>query len=126
MILILLTAGISKIFSGGAFFEYYSALFQGELRINLPSSMVDLFLSTVPFIELTLGLALLSNKYKNYTTYAWLGFMLSLMFGHYVLQEWSAVNEMLDYIFLGLLCLVLPTHSSWLARDRQDNPSAQV
>ena len=86
MILILLTAGSSKIFSDGAFFDYYFELFQSELRINLPSSMVDLFLSTVPFIELTLGLALLSNKYKNYTTYAWLGFMLSLMFGHYILQ----------------------------------------
>ena len=88
--------------------------------------MVGLFLSAVPFIELTLGLALLSNKYKNYTAYAWLGFMLSLMFGHYILQEWSAVNQMLDYIFLGLLCLILPTHSSWLARDSQDNPSAQI
>jgi len=43
--------------------------------------------------------------------------MLSLMFGHYILQEWSAVNQMLDYIFLGLLCLVLPAHASWLARD---------
>ena len=126
MILILLTAGSSKFFSGGAFFDYYYELFQGELRINLPSSMVDLFLSAVPFIELTLGLALLSNKYKNYTAYAWLGFMLSLMFGHYILQEWSAVNQMLDYIFLGLLCLVLPTHSSWLARDRQDNASPQI
>ena len=123
MILILFTAGSSKFFSNGAFFDYYSELFQGDLRINLPSSMVDLFLLTVPFIELTLGLALLSNKYKSYTAYAWLGFMLSLMFGHYILQEWSAVNQMLDYIFLGLLYLVLPAHSSWLASDRQDDPS---
>ena len=117
MILILLTAGTSKFFSDGGFFNYYSALFQGELRINLPVSLVNLFLSLVPFIEISLGLALLSNKYKDYTVYAWLGFMLSLMFGHYILQEWSAVNQMLDYIFLGLLCLVLPAHASWLARD---------
>jgi len=117
MILILLTAGISKFFSDGAFFDYYSVLFQGELRINLPGLLVNLFLCLVPFIEISLGLALLSNKYKGYTVYAWLGFMLSLMFGHYILQEWSAVNQMLDYIFLGLLCLVLPAHASWLARD---------
>jgi hypothetical protein len=117
MILILLTAGISKFFSDGAFFDYYSVLFQGELRINLPGLLVNLFLCLVPFIEIGLGLALLSNKYKGYTVYAWLGFMLSLMFGHYILQEWSAVNQMLDYIFLGLLCLVLPAHASWLARD---------
>jgi hypothetical protein len=31
-----------------------------------------------------------------------------------------------DYIFLGLLYLVLPAHSSWLARDRQDNPSTST
>jgi uncharacterized membrane protein YphA (DoxX/SURF4 family) len=117
MILILLTAGTSKFFSDGGFFNYYSVLFQGELRINLPVSLVNLFLSLVPFIEISLGLALLSNKYKDYTVYAWLGFMLSLMFGHYILQEWSSVNQMLDYIFLGLLCLVLPAHASWLARD---------
>ncbi len=43
--------------------------------------------------------------------------MLSLMVGHYVLQEWSAVNDMLSYIFLGLLGLVLPNHHSWLRRD---------
>mgnify|MGYP006436401457 FL=1 len=121
MILILLTAGTSKFFSDGAFYNYYSELFQGELRINLAESLVNLFLSLIPFIEISLGLALLSNEYKGYTVYAWLGFMLSLMFGHYILQEWSAVNQMLDYIFLGLLCLILPTHSSWLARDRQDN-----
>jgi hypothetical protein len=36
------------------------------------------------------------------------------------------VNQMLDYIFLGLLCLVLPTHSSWLARDRQPDPQAPI
>ena len=117
MILILLTAGISKFFSDGAFFDYYSVLFQGELRINLPGLLVNLFLCLVPFIEISLGLALLSNKYKDYTVYVWLGFMLCLMFGHYILQEWSAVNQMLDYIFLGLLCLVLPAHASWLARD---------
>ena len=111
MILILLTAGTSKFFSDGAFYNYYSELFQGELRINLAESLVNLFLSLIPFIEISLGLALLSNEYKGYTVYAWLGFMLSLMFGHYILQEWSEVNQMLDYIFLGLLCLVLPTHS---------------
>lgn len=126
MILILLTAGTSKFFSDGAFYNYYSELFQGELRINLAESLVNLFLSLIPFIEISLGLALLSNKYKGYTVYAWLGFMLSLMFGHYILQEWSEVNQMLDYIFLGLLCLVLPTHSSWLARDRQPDPQAPI
>lgn len=114
MIIILLTAGVSKFYSEGAFFNYYSQLFQGDLRIDLPPLLVNLYLKIIPFIEIFLGLALLINKYKNYTVYAWFVFMLSLMFGHYILQEWSAVNQMLDYIFLGLLCLILPNHSSWL------------
>ncbi len=117
MILILLTAGTSKFFSHGGFFNYYSDLFQGDLRINLPVYLVNMYLVLIPYIEISLGLALLSNKYKHYTVYAWFAFMLSLLFGHYILQEWSAVNQMLDYIFLGLLCLVLPTHSSWIKRD---------
>jgi len=113
MIIILLTAGTSKLFSQDGFFDYYSQLFQGDLRINLPPLLVNFYLKLVPFIEISLGLALLVNKYKNYTVYGWFAFMLSLLFGHYILQEWSSVNQMLNYIFLGLLCLVLPNHSSW-------------
>ena len=116
MIVILLTAGTSKLFSQGSFFDYYSQLFQGELRIHLPTSLVNVFLTIVPFIEIGLGLFLFSNRHRNLAVYAWFAFMLCLLFGHYVLQEWSAVNQMLDYIFLGLLCLVLPNHQSWFSR----------
>ena len=117
MILILLTAGTSKLFSEGGFFEYYSQLFQGDLRINLSPLLVNFYLTIIPFIEILLGLALLSMKNKIYAVYAWFIFMLSLLFGHYILQEWSAVNQMLSYIFLGLLCLILPNHSFWFSRD---------
>ena len=117
MALILVTAGTSKFFSAGGFFGYYSQLFQGDLRIQVPAQLVNAYLSCIPFVEISLGLALLITRLKPWTVYAWFGFMLSLMVGHYILQEWSAVNQMLDYIFLGLLCLVLPNHASWLARD---------
>ncbi len=117
MILILFTAGTSKFFSQGGFFEYYSQLFQGNLRINLAPLLVDLYLKATPFVEIFLGLALFSNRYKIYAVYGWFVFMLSLVFGHYILQEWSSVNQMLDYIFLGLLCFILPNHSSWFNRN---------
>ena len=117
MVVILLTAGTSKFFSHGGFYDYYSGLFQGDLRIKLPPIIVNTYLTLIPFIEISLGLALLSNKYKHYTVYGWFAFMLSLLIGHYILQEWSSVNDMLDYMFLGLLCLVLPNHRSWLGRD---------
>ena len=117
MVLILLTAGSSKFFSHGGFFDYYSQLFQGDLRIQLPPALVNLFLGAVPYVEVSLGLSLLVNRYRTSVIYAWFAFMLSLLFGHYILQEWSAVNQMLDYIFLGVLCFVLPHHHSWLRRD---------
>jgi uncharacterized membrane protein YphA (DoxX/SURF4 family) len=116
MIVILLTAGTSKFFSNHGFYDYYSALFQGDLRITLPAALVNLYLSAVPFVEVGLGLALLSNRFRTGVIYAWFGFMLSLLFGHYVLQEWSAVNQMLAYIFLGRITLILPAHQSWLTK----------
>ncbi len=117
MSVILLTAGTSKFFSSGGFADYYAGQFAGELRIVLPALLVKAYLTLIPFIEISLGAALLITRLKPYTVYAWFGFMLSLLVGHYVLQEWSAVNQMLDYFFLGLLCLVLPHHQNWFRRD---------
>lgn len=116
MIVILLTAGTSKLFSQGGFFEYYASLFQGALRINLPAGLVNIYLAIIPIIELGLGVALLFNGLRIYAIYGWFAFMLSLLFGHYILQEFGAVNQMLDYFFLGLACLFIPSHDSWLAR----------
>ncbi|MFT6407729.1 MAG: hypothetical protein ACJAQ6_001143, partial [Arenicella sp.] len=112
--------GTSKLFSDHGFYDYYSALFQSELRIILPATLVNLYLSAVPFIEIGLGLALLSNRYRTMVIYAWFAFMLSLLFGHYILQQWSAVNQMLSYIFLGLITLILPAHQSWLTKPDLD------
>ncbi len=117
MIVILLSAGISKLLSGGGFSDYYSNLFQGDLRIRLPALLVDGYLAMIPFIEIGLGFALISNRWRLQAIYGWFAFMLSLLVGHYVLEEWSAVNQMLDYVFLGLLGLVLPAHGSWFRRD---------
>lgn len=116
MIVILLTAGTSKFFSQGGFHQYYLAQFQGDLRINLPPALVGAYLRTIPFIEILLGLTLVFARTRVIGLYAWFLFMLSLLVGHYVLQEWSAVNQMLDYFFLGLACLVLPCHRSLFAR----------
>lgn len=110
MALILLTAGTSKFFSGGGFQAYYGGLFANEaLRLNPPQMLVDLYLTSIPFIEITLGLSLLVTALKPWTVYAWYAFMASLLVGHYILQEWSAVNQMLAYFFLGMLCHLLPT-----------------
>ena len=109
MALILLTAGTSKLFADGGFHDYYLGAFASEaLRINLPSGLVSIYLNVIPFIELGLGVALLFAGLKRFTVVAWYGFMASLLVGHYVLQEWSAVNQMLSYFFLGFVCHALP------------------
>ena len=112
MALILLTAGISKFFSGGSFADYYVGQFASEsLRINLPVFMVGAYLSLIPFIEVGLGLALLVERLKPITVYAWYAFMATLLVGHYVLQEWSSVNQMLAFFFLGMIVHALPSKS---------------
>jgi uncharacterized membrane protein YphA (DoxX/SURF4 family) len=122
MITILITAGTSKFFSHGGFADYYLTLFQGEhLRIKMPPALINFYLQLVPFIEISLGLSLFSNKYKQLAIYGWFGFMLSLLVGHYILQEWSSVNDILDYFFLGILCFALPNHRSWFKRDAVDH-----
>lgn len=115
MIVILLTAGISKFFSQGGFQQYYLAQFQGDLRISLPPVLVRAYLEAIPFIEILLGFLLVFGRTRVIAIYGWFLFMLSLLVGHYVLQEWSAVNQMLNYFFLGLACLILPSHRSLLA-----------
>jgi uncharacterized membrane protein YphA (DoxX/SURF4 family) len=115
MIVILLTAGTSKLFSQGGFQQYYLEQFQGDLRINLPPVLVGAYLAIIPFVEIFLGCALIFTRTRIFAIYGWFLFMLSLLIGHYVLQEWSAVNQMLDYFFLGLVCLILPFHKSLFA-----------
>jgi len=110
MALILLTAGISKFFSGGGFKTYYSGLFgNDDLRLNFPAFTYDTYLTLIPFIEVGLGAALLFVAFKRYTIWAWYAFMASLLVGHYILQEFSAVNQMLTYFVLGMICHILPT-----------------
>lgn len=117
MVTVLLTAGISKFFGLDGFFDYYSKLFQGDLRIRVPAPLVNAYLHSIPFIEIGLGCALLWNRHRRIATYCWFAYFLSLTVGHYILQEWSSVNQMMDYFFLGLLCFVLPAHHSWFRRD---------
>jgi uncharacterized membrane protein YphA (DoxX/SURF4 family) len=124
MALILLTAGTSKLCSHGGFAAYYGALFQGDLRIRLPPALVGAYLAAIPYLELALGAALLTPRLKPWSVHAWFAFMASLTVGHYVLQEWPAVNDMLDYFMLGLACMILPSHRGALRRDAEAPPPA--
>jgi hypothetical protein len=118
MIVTLLTAGVSKLFSHGGFADWYSAQFaKPELRLHLPAFLASLYLHAMPFLEIGIALGLAYTPLKKYFVYAWCLFFISLEFGHYILQEWSEVNQMIPYIILGAICLMLPNHRSWLKSD---------
>lgn len=117
MVITLCTGGISKFMSHGRFASYYGGLFRAPgLRIHLPEWWIDGFLETTPFIEIGIGLALLYTPWRRIALHAWCLFFISLEFGHYILEEWSPVNEMIPFIIMGALCLILPHHRSWFER----------
>jgi uncharacterized membrane protein len=118
MIVTLATAGISKLLSNGTFYDYYRSLFANpSLRINLPVTLVEVHLLVTPFLELSIAIGLLFTRYRRLVTLAWCAFFITIEFGHYVLQEWSAVNEIIPYLLLGTFSYILPNHQSWLKRD---------
>jgi hypothetical protein len=118
MIVTLLTAGVSKLFSHGSFAAWYGSHFaKPELRIHLPSMLVIAYLQAMPYLEIAIALGLAYTRLRKYFIYAWCFFFVVLEFGHYTLQEWANVNQMIPYIILGSFCLLLPHHRSWFKSD---------
>ena len=119
MILTLLVAGVSKLFSDGAFYDYYFKAFTNDtLRLQLPALLYKIYLSIIPYLELLLSLALVWSRHRRIFTVAWVVYFISLETGHYILQEWSAVNEMIPFILLGTAVYILPAHMSWFSRHK--------
>ena len=71
--------------------------------LALPAFTYETYLFLIPFIEVGLGAALLIVTLKRFTIWAWYAFMASLLIGHYILQEFSAVNQMPIYFILGMI-----------------------
>lgn len=119
MIVTELTAGVSKLCSKGGFQRYYAEVFRAPgLRIHLPPVLVDAFLATTPFIEIGIGIGLLWTAQRRHFATAFCVFFMSLEFGHYIMEQWSPVNEMIPFIILGAIEVMLPNHASWLRRDQ--------
>jgi hypothetical protein len=68
-------------------------------------------------MELAIGLGLLYTPLKRFFTHTWCLYFVMLEFGHYVLEQWSSVNEMIPIILMGAFCLILPEHKSWFTRS---------
>lgn len=111
MIITLLVAGISKICSQGGFHDYYLLQFtNSSLRIQLPAIIYDAYLTMIPFIELLIGIVLLLTKYRRIFIVIWIAYFISLEVGHYILEEWMAVDAMIPFVLLGGAAYILPAH----------------
>lgn len=115
MIVVMLVAGISKICSHGNFHDHYLALFtKDNLRIQLPGILFHVQLTLIPFIELGLGGFLLISiwavKIRRSVIVMFVTYIISLITGHYILEEWIGVDVMMPYILLGVAAYILPPY----------------
>lgn len=119
MLITLLIAGVSKLFSNGGFHAYYLKQFSNEaLRINLPTFVFDLYLTLIPFIEIAIAIALLTSIKRRFFIVVWITYFISLLLGHYVLEEFTSANMIIPYILLGVSAYILPAHE-YIQRNQQ-------
>ena len=111
MAITLLVAGVSKFFSHGAFHRYYVQEFAKEgLRINMPTFLVESYLWMIPYLEVGIAIALMTTVKRRLFIVVWLIYFISLEIGHYVLEQFQAVNMMIPFIVMGTIAYVLPAH----------------
>ncbi len=82
----------------------------------LPAPMVHAFASAIPWIEFTLGLLLILAILTRATLTAAMAFMILLMIGVTIRQDWTTAGLQLVYGFVifTLLFLRIPYETSWL------------
>lgn len=111
MSITLLIAGISKFFSKGNFYNYYSKEFaKDDLRINLPVFSFETYLILIPYLEVVIGVALLSTLKRRLFILIWIIYFITLEIGHYVLEEFQSANMIIPYIIMGVITYILPGH----------------
>jgi uncharacterized membrane protein YphA (DoxX/SURF4 family) len=119
MIITLLVAGISKFCSHGNFHRYYLKLFLNPgLRINLPSLLVDLYITLIPFIEVSIAIALILPFKRRFFIVLWIIYFLSLEIGHYVLEEFTSVDLIISIILFGVAAYILPAHELFRTKSK--------
>ena len=111
MAITLLIAGVSKFFSKGAFHAYYLKQFSDEgLRINLPQFSFDVYLMLIPYLEVGIGIALLTSIKRRLFIVVWIAYFITLELGHYLLEEFNSANMIIPYIIMGTLAYIMPAH----------------
>lgn len=112
LILLLLVGAIYKLLDLDNFVTYYGGLFSKSYVFKIPASLIKMLLYVMPFMELVIGVSLIFNKSRTFGLYSYLFFIMTMMLGEYFMDNFHNVNGTLDYMFMGMLCILLPNHSS--------------
>lgn len=112
LILLLLVGVIYKLADLGNFVTYYGSLFSKSSVFKIPSLLVEIMLYALPFVELFIALSLFFNKTRILGLYGYFGYIMLMMLGEYFMDNFHNVNGTLDYMFMGMLYLLLPAHHS--------------
>lgn len=120
LILLLLIGATYKLIDIENFVTYYQGLFSKSFVYKIPEGLVIILLYSLPFIELFIGLVLLFRKTRIIGLYGYLGYIMLMMLGEYFMDNFHNVNGTLDYMFMGMLCLILPAHNSLFKNDKED------
>lgn len=97
--------GAARIF--GHLPEFVGKTTQEFVPTILPSPLVHLYATTLPFVELTLGALLLLGLWTRWSLVALLALIASLTFGMSLLQNWSVVGSQIIYAFAFFVLLYL-------------------
>lgn len=85
----------------GGFREWMVSLFD---KSPLPSSMVSVFATVLPFIEFTVGIALIFGIFTRYATSLGALVICALIFGSCMIENWEMAGGQMIY---GLMLFVL-------------------
>jgi len=108
----LLVSGVSKIGNLGGFVNGY--LLPAFAETILPGWMVAPYGYALPPVELLLGVLLILGFFRNLTLFVSGLTFLSLAFGQMLLQQHSAVLDILLYLFLTTVLLYLGEKDRWI------------
>lgn len=117
LILLLLIGAVYKLLDLDNFATYYGGLFSKSYVFKIPAGLIKVLLYTMPFVELLIGISLLFSKTRTTGLYSYLFFIMAMMLGEYFMDNFHNVNGTLDYMFMGMLCILLPSHRSLFKND---------
>lgn len=120
LILLLLIGATYKLLGLENFVTYYGELFSKSYVFKISPGLIKVLLYTMPFIELIIGICLLFSKTRTIGLYGYLFFIMTMMLGEYFMDNFHNVNGTLDYMFMGMLCFLLPAHKTLFKNDDID------